>query len=272
VWLIYATDSPAAHPLVNKEEYKLISTGDDGRSPPDLADSTEAAAQLSTEPKTTDNTRPVWRRLLTNRSLMLLTVSYITIGYFEYLIYYWMQYYFGTVLGLPKDDSRFYSTIPPIAMAIGFPLGGWATDRLRLVWGPRWGRSVVAIVTMVLSAVALVMVPFTRDPVWLVIWFSIALGMTGASDVLFWTVAIELGGRRGGTAAGICNFGGNVGGTVAQWISPWIAGVINNGRLSLPALLLIFGDGWSTALAFGSLLCMAGVVLWFWIDATECLT
>jgi MFS family permease len=201
--------------------------------------------------------------------LILLTLSYITVGYFEYLLYYWIQYYFEKVLMLSVEDSRFYSSIPPLAMAVAFPIAGWTTDRLRSIIGLRWSRSLVAIATMILSSLALALVPFTKNPVWLVIWFSLALGMTGASDLIFWTVGIELGGKRGGTASAICNFGGNAGGTVAQWISPWIATSINLHKTTLPSILLVFGDGWSTALAFGSFLCVIGALLWFWIDAND---
>ena len=115
----------------------------------------------------------------------------------------------------------------------------------------------------------LVLVPFTHQPVWLVIWFSLSMGALGACDVVFWTTAVELGGRRGGTTGALCNFGGNVGGAIAPALSPWIAAFINDHRQTLPGFLLIFGDGWSTALVVGSLLCLAGVVLWFWIDPSE---
>ena len=58
-----------------------------------------------------------WTRLLRNRDLLLVTGSFLALDYFEYLFFYWMQYYFDTVLKLGVDTSRRYSTIVSLAMA-----------------------------------------------------------------------------------------------------------------------------------------------------------
>ena len=81
-------------------------------------------------------TRPVdalgtaaWYALFRHRSLMLLTVVYGAIGYFQYLFFYWMSYYFQTVLQLPERQSRFYAAIPPAGDGRGDAAG-------RLALGP----------------------------------------------------------------------------------------------------------------------------------------
>ena len=47
----------------------------------------------------------VWERILEERSLVLLTLSYAAVGYFQYLFFYWMTYYFERVLHAPRDDQ-----------------------------------------------------------------------------------------------------------------------------------------------------------------------
>src|SRR5438034_6052248 len=42
--------------------------------------------------------------LLRNRSLLLLTLSYAAVGYFQYLFFYWMHYYFGEVVRMGKTE------------------------------------------------------------------------------------------------------------------------------------------------------------------------
>jgi MFS family permease len=269
VWTVYATDSPKAHRGVSAAELDLIAEAPEvrGSLAPDLAVERELPGDVS--PEGQRRARPMWQRVVLSRGLMLMSISYAAVGYFEYMLFYWIQYYFETVLQLGKVESRYYAGIPPLAMAAGFPIGGWATDRMREIIGPRWGRSAVGMGCMLSSAAALAIVPFVRQPFWLVIWFSLAMGLMGATDVVFWTTSIELGGRRGGTSGGYCNFWGNVGGTIAPALSPVIATFINERKGSLPSFLLIFGDGWSTALAVASLLCLAGALLWIWIDPTE---
>ena len=73
------------------------------------------------------------------------------------------------------------------------------------------------------------------------------------SEGPFWASAIELGGRRGGSSAALFNTGGNAGGLLAPIITPWVGEQL----------------GWGYAVALGGLICLAGVVLWFWIDLDE---
>src|SRR5205085_1314850 len=60
-------------------------------------------------------------------------------------------------------------------------------------------------------------------PEWVLFWFSLALCGMGAVEPPTWTTAQELGGRRGATAAGICNTGGNAGGIIAPVVTPLVA-------------------------------------------------
>ncbi len=90
-------------------------------------------------PATSPHRHVSWWSLLRNRGLLLLTLSYGAVGYFQYLFFYWMNYYFKTVLALPEARSRAYAAIPPLAMAVGMPLGGWLTDRLETVLGAHRG-------------------------------------------------------------------------------------------------------------------------------------
>jgi ACS family glucarate transporter-like MFS transporter len=184
---------------------------------------------------------------------MLLTACYAAVGYFEYLFFFWMHYYFDDVLRLGKEESRLYSAIPVLAMGIGMPLGGWLSDRLIRMMGYRWGRAAVPIGGMILASVMLFLGVRASATFWIVTWFSLALGAMGATEGPQWTIAIELGGRRGATAAGIFNTGGNAGGLLAPIITPWISGLF----------------GWQWGIMLGSIVCLVGVCLWFWIDPRE---
>jgi MFS family permease len=194
-----------------------------------------------------------WLSLLQNRSLVLLTLSYAAIGYFEYLFFFWTQYYFDDVLKLGKDTSRLYSTILFVSMAVGIGLGGMLSDRLLRAWGYRWGRAAVPIGGMLASAALLLVGISVSEPIVIVVCFALALASVGACEGPCWATAIELGERRGGTAAGIFNTGGNVGGMIAPVLTP----------------LVSRQWGWGWGIALGSLVCLLGVGLWLGIDAGE---
>src|SRR5262249_35574354 len=198
--------------------------------------------------------------LLRNRSLMLLTISYAAVGYFEYLFFFWIHYYFENVLHLGKAESRGYSTILFLAMAAGMMAGGWIADRLRGRFGSHGGRALLAITGMCIGGVLLLLATFADDVGWIVTLLALSLALVAAVEGPVWTTAIELGGRHGGTAAAICNTGGNLG-FVAPIITPLMAGGVSE------AFNLSERGGWQWAIALGSLITIAGGVLWFWIRA-----
>jgi dipeptide/tripeptide permease len=75
------------------------------------------------------------------------------------------------------------------------------------------------------------------------------MAAVGACEGPFWTTACELGGRRGGTAAAICNTGGNAGGLLAPVITP----------------LVSQSSDWHVGFRLAGFVCIFGAVLWFWI-------
>jgi MFS family permease len=264
LWIAYASNDPLRHASVNQEELEVIK-GTSAPQPLTLAPAPILAptpARLSEGGPEADSDSPKWWRLLTNRSLVLLTVSYGAVGYFEYLFFYWMNYYFAQVLRLGQEESRFYSSIPPLAMVVGMVGGGWVSDAMVGLLGFRRGRKFVPVLGMTVGAAMLYVGVKASTPAWIVLWFSLALGAIGATEGPFWSTAVELGGRRGGTAGGLFNTGGNIGGLLAPLLTPWVAQYFQ----SEPWVQQLFGNSWRMSLYLGSLVCFLGVVLWIWID------
>jgi MFS family permease len=180
--------------------------------------------------------------LIGNQSVWLLTLSYAAIGYFQYLFFYWMHYYFDDVLHLGKDASLYYAGIPPLTMAFCMPIGGWLSDRSAR-------RSLVPMAGMALGALLLGCGVLAKAPFWIVFWFSLALGAVGAAEGAFWSTIVEAGGRFGGTAAAIMNTGGNGGGLLAPVVTPWVSASF----------------GWPIGIALGGIVCFTGAICWIGI-------
>lgn len=230
-WTFYASDWPAQHRGVNEAEKKLIETSESGHV------------------SNTANRTAGWFALLSNRSLLLITLSYAAVGYFQYLFVYWMQFYFDKVLHLGETASKYYAGILQVALALGMPLGGWLSERLAQSFGVRRGRAFVSGGGMIASAILLGLGVLAREPLWIVAWFALAHTAIGASEGPFWATAVDIGGAKGGTAAAICNTGGNVGGMIAPVLTPWISS-----RL-----------GWPWGIGLGGVICFLGALCWFGI-------
>ena len=188
-----------------------------------------------------------------NRDLKLVTLSYTALAYFEYLFFYWMQYYFDTVLKVGTETSRTYSTIISLAMAAGMISGGWVTDRLVQRLGRRAGRAAVPVVGMIGGAVFLVVGVLTKDPMWVMIWFSVGVFTATAAEAACWVAAIEVGGARGTTAAGILQTGGHFGGFFAPIVTPFVG--------------TMFGWGWAVAL--GAAISLCGALVWLFVKPAQ---
>jgi len=241
VWALYAANHPHEHPSVNAAEKELI----EGNSAPTAQD-LEENVDLSER-------RSEFMSLLMNRSLLCVTISYGTVSYFQYLFFYWIQYYFETVLGLGKEIGRNASTGLVLAMGVGMIGGGWLADLVRRRCGPHRNRALVPVLGMVVSALALVaglLSPVTGVTIG---FFALAMFALGTSEGSFWTAATELGGPRGGTAAGILNTGGNGGGLIAPIVTPALSAII----------------GWQAGIGLASIVCLAGAALWHWVDLSD---
>jgi ACS family glucarate transporter-like MFS transporter len=191
--------------------------------------------------------------LLLNRSLVFLTLSYGALGYFQYLFFYWAEYYFENVRQLTKQDSRMYTSILTLAMGLGMVAGGWLTDWTRTRFHHRRAIALVPVTGLILSAILLMTGLFSAAPMLTLLFFAFAMAAAGASEGAFWTLAVEIGGTRGGLAAGILNTGGNAGGLIAPVLTPYVSAWL----------------GWQAGLGLASVACLIGAMCWIWIDPQE---
>jgi sugar phosphate permease len=234
IWAWYGRNDPSQHPAVNAAELQAI------RFEEPVAAEMEDAA-------------PAWRNLLGNRNLILLTLSYAAVGYFEYLFYFWIPNYFKEELEFNKDKTRLYSTVVNLTMAIGMVLGGLLADFLSRMWGQRRGRAAVIVCGLLGAAAFSYTGVLTKQPIWSVTLFALATAAIGATEGPFWATAIDLGGRKGGTSAGIFNTGGNAGGVMSPVLTPFVAAHLS----------------WQSGIGLGGLFCLFGAALWLWIRPGE---
>ncbi|HWB02454.1 MAG TPA: MFS transporter [Verrucomicrobiales bacterium] len=195
---------------------------------------------------------PAGRSPLLSRSLVLLTLSYSAVGYFQYLFFYWSEYYFKDVMHLPTVQSRHNTMFLVLALGVGMPVGGWLADRTQRRYPGRMGWAMVPGIAMAMSAGFLFLGVAAREPFWIVTLFALAMFALGASESSFWQAAVVLGGPRGGTTAAIMNTGGNGIGLLAPLLTPVISAAL----------------GWQWGICVGGIVGIIGALCWWGIDPT----
>ncbi len=163
-----------------------------------------------------------WLSTLKNRNLLLLTSAYASLGYFQYIFFYWMSYYFGQVLHFGEAASARYIAVLFLAEGLIMPLGGVISDRLARSYGLQFGRRWVPIASL-LSAAALTCAGIGSKGLIAVACFSLAFGVAACCEGPFWATVTEIGGDQVGSASSILNAGAQIGGFFSPVMTPVIA-------------------------------------------------
>jgi ACS family glucarate transporter-like MFS transporter len=167
------------------------------------------------------------------------------------------------VLGFGETAGGLAAMAPPLCMGLCMPLGGWLSDWLLPKVGYRRCRSWVAMGGMFGCSALLILATMTTVGWQIVACFALALGLMGLTEAPAWATAIDLGGKRAATSASIANTGGNAGGAISPTVTPWVSAMM------VAQYGMSHQEGWAWGIRLAAVICLAGAVLWIWIDAAE---
>lgn len=232
LWWWYSRDRPAQHAAANAAEVALIAAGRD------------AGGRDDDRPPAT-GARPAWRRVLGDRDVLLVTLSYACMNFVFYVLFSWGFYYLVKVRGFSEQDAGFLTSAQWLAAGVGAALGGWACDRLCRRLGLRWGCRWPIVVGLLASAALMLGVALHPDARVAAAMLGLCFFFNQCTEGPYWATATAIGGRHAGAATGLLNTGAN------------LMGFVN------ALLLAIVADafGWAAAIALGAAFALAGVVL-----------
>ena len=191
--------------------------------------------------------------LLQQSSLWLVALSYAAFGYFQYLFFYWMGYYFEFVLRVPVDTARNATFYILLSQAAGMAIGGFSTDGICKLLGTTWGRRSIVMCGMCLAAVFGLRGVSVTGPWSITLWLALSMASLGLCEGVFWTTATDLGGKSRGFSGAFMNTCGNVGGLISPVLTPYLAK----------------GMGWQAAIAIACVISGIGGLVWFWIKLPQ---
>jgi ACS family glucarate transporter-like MFS transporter len=202
----------------------------------------------------------LWR-VVRHRSVIGITLSYTAFGYFQYLFFYWITYYFETIQHQSRGVARGYTTQITLAMGAGMICGGWLMSQVPATWSPWARRCLVPLLGMFAAGGVFELGVLAASPHVTFAAFAVSAAFVGACEAAFWTTAVELGGPYGATAAGLMNTGGNAGGAISPYLTPLLSG--------LAAQYYGADLGWRLGLAVAGVIVFAGGALWWFIHPVK---
>ena len=231
-WWWYGRDRPEDHPAINQQEVDLIRHGRSFKTD-DEGDS------------------PVWLRVLKNRDVMLLMLSYGCMNYVFYEVFNWFFYYLVEIRKFSVQEAGFVTSSQWIAGAVGAALGGWICDKLCKRLGLRWGCRWPVIFGSVASAVLMTAGALHSSPYVAVAMLALCFFFNQLTDAAYWATSIAIGGVHAGAVGGVLNTGGNT------------IGILN--AILVPVTAHAFG--WTFAIASGAIFALIGAGLMLMVRA-----
>ncbi len=238
LWAWYARNTPATHPSVTQEELAELTQGNP-QSAPNRAGS--GAAPVN------------WRRIggmLRNRSILLLTFSYICMNYVFYLIANWCFLYLRQERHFDILEGGVLAILPPLAAGVGAGVGGALVNVMCERFGVRWGFRLVPMIALPASGILLLVTTHLGNPYAAVASLALSYLVVELTEGAYWGSTMFVARADTMAATGILNTGGNAGGLIG-----------------IPIVAYLSGRGeWTAAFLIGTVFAMVGAIAWLGIN------
>ena len=194
--------------------------------------------------------RRVWASI-TNRNVLLLAISYVSMNYAYYLLSNWVFLYLVQERHFSLLESGWLATTPPLAAGLGAGAGGVLTGVLCKHFGLRWGYRWVPLLSLPSAGVLLLMGVNADNPYLAVLALACSFFCIELTEGSYWGTVMSV--AKGDTmiAGGVMNTGGNLGGIIGIPIVAYLSGQHH----------------WHAAFLIGAAAAILSAVAWLGIDA-----
>jgi len=229
-WAQYGRDTPREHLAV---------------APDELAELGSGAAEIAHPP-----TVRRLLKLLSDRNLLLLTLSYLCVNYAFYLLSFWSLLYLVQERHFSGIEAGFIAAVPWIGAGIGGAVGGFISDWLATRIGIRWGYRLVPLLALPIAGLLLLVTLRVATPYAAVATLTVAFFLVEITEGAYAAAMMCVARSDIAAAWGVLNTGGNVGGIITQ---PLVGFLTNSGA-------------WAGAFVTGTVFALVAGSLWLFID------
>ncbi len=234
LWAWYGRNTPQEHRAVSQQELAELAH-----------DASQEGSVLAA--------RHGVKRLLLDRSLILLTLSYACLNYVFYLLSNWCFLYLVQERHFDVLESGMLAAFPPLAAAVGAGVGGTLVTRMCTRVGLKWGFRIVPMVALPVAGALLLLAVNLSSAYAAVAAMSLAYAAVEINEAAYWGATMFVARADSMAATGILNTGGNAGGLIG-----------------IPIIAYLSGHGhWTMAFALAAVFGVVGAAAWLGVDASR---
>jgi MFS family permease len=214
-WYLYFRDDPNSHKAITPEELATL--------PPYGA-------------KKSAGVKVPWGRLIPRMAPV--TVVYFCYGWILWLFLSWIPSFFKGQYHLDLKSTALFASGVFISGVVGDTLGGYVSDKLyEKTHDIKLARCTMVAVMMVLCALALVPIMFTRNITFVALSLSAGFFFAEMTIGPMWAIPMDIAPKFSGTASGLMNTGS----ALAAILSPVIGGYLiqKTGNWMLPFIVSV---------------------------------
>lgn len=234
LWFWYGRDTPELHPAMTSGELAELDA-----TPQMQPDASVSLARIAA--------------ILKNRSILIVTVSYVLMNYVFYLLANWSFLYLIQERHFTVLEGGLLASLPPIGAALGAFIGGGVTDALSFKFGATWGFRLMPLLALPSAGGLLLLATFSPNAYVAVVALTGAYLAVELNEASYWAGTMRIGQGDSMAATGVLNTGGNAGG--------WIG---------IPIVAYLSGNGhWRAVFAIGFVCALAAALGWLWVDVAK---
>jgi ACS family glucarate transporter-like MFS transporter len=228
LWYFTVTDDPADHGRISQSELEMIASGRALKKGPERTNSVSL------------------RKMLTDRNILLLSLSYTCEGYVLFIFVFWLYIYLVEVRGFTVLNGGFVASLPWITAFFCTPIGGWLCDRITEKKGRVAGARAVIMLGYGLSGVLLFAAARSGNRLGSVAALCLSVGFLYFAEPAFWAMVLHISGENAGASSGFMNTAGILGGLISTPLVP----------------VIVKHFGWMAALGSGAVVALACTAAW----------
>jgi ACS family glucarate transporter-like MFS transporter len=236
LFYLWYRDNPREHPSVNAQELALLE---------------------GTEPPSRSHASVPWVKLLSSRSVLLLSVQYFCVSFSWYFYLTWLPTYLQEYHHLSAVSSARYAVFPLFFCGIGSLFCGFISKRISRKIGVQRMRQSMACTGFAFAGTLLALATRMPNVQWTMAMMAAACFFNDQVVPNSWASCMDIGGKYSSSVAGTMNLMGNLAGADSSSIGGF--------------LLQRTGNNWNLFIEILAGVYFLGIFCWPFIDTQKAL-